>query len=87
LVVVFAAIIWRKDYRGGRNAVTHTCRSNTVKPVLRISRDGGPAAPAQALLRFIQEHNIKALNVAGPRASKEPEVGAFVKEALETLLE
>jgi hypothetical protein len=30
LVVVFAAIIWRKDYRGGRNAVTHTCRSNTL---------------------------------------------------------
>jgi hypothetical protein len=29
-VVVFAAIIWCKDYRGGRNAVTHTCRSNTL---------------------------------------------------------
>ncbi len=30
LVVVFAVIIWREDYRGGRNAVTHTCRSNTI---------------------------------------------------------
>ena len=30
LVVVFAVIIWREDYRGGRNAVTHDCRSNTL---------------------------------------------------------
>jgi hypothetical protein len=52
------------------------------KPVIHISRDGGPASPEQALLRFIQEHNIKVLNVAGPRASKEAEVGAFVKQVL-----
>ncbi len=55
------------------------------KPVLRISRDGGPAAPEQALRRFIQEHNIKVLNVAGPRASKEPGVAAFVREVLERI--
>ncbi len=53
------------------------------KPVLRISREGGPAAPEQALRGFIQEHGIKVLNVAGPRASKEPEVAAFVCEVLE----
>jgi hypothetical protein len=29
LVVVFVAIFWREDYRLGRNAVTHDCRSNT----------------------------------------------------------
>ena len=28
-MVVSAAICWRQDYRGGRNAVTHDCRSNT----------------------------------------------------------
>jgi hypothetical protein len=55
------------------------------KPVIHIARDGGPASPAQALLRFIQNHKIKVLNVAGPRASKEAEVGAFVKEVLEEL--
>jgi len=55
------------------------------KPVIHIARDGGPASPAQALLRFIQDNKIKVLNVAGPRASKEPEVGAFVKEVLEEL--
>src|ERR1035437_3213590 len=55
------------------------------KPVIHISRDGGPASPEQALLRFIQDYKIKVLNVAGPRSSKEPEVGAFVKEVLEEL--
>ena len=56
------------------------------KPVIHIARYGGPASPAQALLGFIRDHNIKVLNVAGPRASKEPEVAAFVKEVLGKLL-
>ena len=32
---------------------------------------------------FIREHDIKVLNVAGSRGSKEPGVTAFVKLALE----
>ena len=52
------------------------------KPVIHIARDGGPASPAQALLRFIQDNKIKVLNVAGPRGSKEPDVYAFVKDVL-----
>ncbi len=55
------------------------------KPVLHLARDGGPEAPEQALRRFIQDHGIKVLNVAGPRASEEPEVAAFVKEVLDKL--
>ena len=42
------------------------------KPVIHIARDGGPASPAQVLLRFVQDNKIKVLNVAGPRARKEP---------------
>ena len=53
------------------------------KPVLHLSREGGPPLPEQRLLRFLREHGIKILNVAGPRASKEPEVAAFVKEVLD----
>jgi hypothetical protein len=53
------------------------------KPVLHISRKGGPARPELALRQFIQDHRIKVLNVAGPRASGEPEVAAFVREVLE----
>jgi len=53
------------------------------KPVLCISRQDGSASPEQALLRFIDCHGIKVLNIAGPRASKEPEVAAFVKAVLD----
>ena len=32
-MVVFVAIFWREDYRGGRNAVTHDCRSDTQRGI------------------------------------------------------
>jgi len=53
------------------------------RPVLHLSKASGIAVAEAALRRFIGEHGIKVLNVAGPRASKEPEVGAFVKEVLD----
>jgi hypothetical protein len=46
-----------------------------------VSMSGGP--PEMKLLRFITENRIHVLNVAGPRASKEREVAAFVREVLE----
>ena len=52
------------------------------KPWLHICRDGQYDA-AESLLRFISDHKIKVLNVAGPRASKEPQIAAFVKKVLE----
>jgi len=53
------------------------------KPVVHVSKVNGVSAAEVALRRFIAGHGIKALNVAGPRSSKEPEVGAFVREVLE----
>lgn len=66
---------------GGSKKTVELARKHG-KPVLHLSRNGGPASPEIALRRFIQDHGIKVLNVAGPRASKEPEVGAFVLEVL-----
>ena len=37
-------------------------------------------------MRFIRDHEIQVLNVAGPRASKEPEVYGFVKQVLDKAL-
>jgi hypothetical protein len=37
---------------------------------------------AESLKAFVQEYGIKVLNVAGPRASKEPGVGEFVVRTL-----
>jgi hypothetical protein len=38
---------------------------------------------ADKLKAFIQDHGVKVLNMAGPRASKEPGVGKFVIRTLE----
>ena len=52
------------------------------KPWRHISCSGQYDAP-DSLLRFISNHRIKILNIAGPRASKEPQIAAFVKKVLE----
>ena len=66
---------------GGSRKTVEFARKHK-KPVLHLFRDCS-APPAEAILRrFIQDHELEVLNVAGPRASKEPEVGAFVREVL-----
>lgn len=44
------------------------------------------ADPAGKLRKFIGEHRIKILNVAGPRASGEPTIGDFVRAVLDQLI-
>jgi hypothetical protein len=51
------------------------------KPFLKIHpgiKDSG-----QKLRAFVSDNEIQTLNVAGPRASNEPEVAEFVKQVLE----
>ena len=52
------------------------------KPWLHLSSCGS-YAPAEELSGFISGNKIHVLNVAGTRASKEPEVASFVKKVLE----
>ena len=46
----------------------------------------GDNAAADKLKAFTEEHRVKVLNVAGPRASKEPGVGEFVVRTFKRLL-
>jgi hypothetical protein len=43
----------------------------------------GDKRAADALRVFVEKHGVKVLNVAGPRASKEPEAGEFVMRTLD----
>jgi hypothetical protein len=52
------------------------------KPLLLITAET-KRGHAAGLHRFVVEQGIKRLNVAGPRASKEPRIGEFVKQVLE----
>lgn len=60
--------------------------SQQGKPCLHLSAQAGIQAAQQELQAFIRQHGIKVLNVAGTRASKEPDVGAFVAETLRLAL-
>lgn len=52
------------------------------KPVVHISKKRDKN-PARILKSFLKKNEIRILNIAGPRASKEPEVYNFVREVLE----
>ena len=52
------------------------------KPFLHV-HPGLSYQPATDVLRFVQDHSIKVLNIAGTRGSKEPYIGKFVKKVLE----
>jgi hypothetical protein len=55
-----------------------------AKPVLHIAREKATIPEcARALRRFIREHRIRVLNVAGPRRSEEPGIGRFVRKVLD----
>jgi hypothetical protein len=64
---------------GSRKTAEFAVKHN--KPCLHLYP--GHENAAQALRDFVADNEIAALNVAGPRASKEPQVGKFVNEILE----
>jgi predicted Rossmann-fold nucleotide-binding protein len=54
------------------------------KPCLHLSAKSHADNAAALLNQFISKDRIKSLNIAGPRASEEPEVADFVKAVLDT---
>lgn len=53
------------------------------KPCLHLSRERDGAAAARMLSHFLAKHQIRILNVAGPRQSEGPEIAAFTLAILE----
>jgi hypothetical protein len=78
-------IITIKPAVTGGTRLTKALAKRCGKPVLHISRDQDSDAHAE-VRTFLNEHNVRVLNVAGPRASQEPEIGSFVKSVLQTAL-
>jgi hypothetical protein len=79
--VVFST---RARLSGGSRLTVKLARKHQ-KPVLHVSK-ANSGSPARALRRFIREAAIRTLNVAGPRASEDPDVGTFVAAVLEKAL-
>jgi hypothetical protein len=56
------------------------------KPLLHLIPTLGANKAARQLERFLEEHGVAVLNVAGPRASEQPEIREFVKAVLSRAL-
>lgn len=68
----------------GGTALTLGVARQQSKPYLHISREkiASIDKAGQRVAEFMSEHNVVRLNVAGPRASQEPEIAKFVGELL-----
>jgi hypothetical protein len=70
----------------GGSAYTQKMAKYYSRPCLHIDLRKHDVLPAAIeMLTWIDESNIKVLNVAGPRASKDPKIFKLVKEVLECL--
>jgi hypothetical protein len=73
------------EVRGGTALTMRLAREHN-KPLLHVHAELSEAEAASRLRTFLADHAVQVLNVAGPRASQEPGVGAFVTRVLERAL-
>ena len=80
-------IIYFGSLDGGTALTADYCRK-LGRPCLSIDAAGRtPAEAAAPATGFIQAHEIATLNVAGPRASKQPMAHEYAREVIRLLLE
>ena len=70
----------------GGSLATAELASGLGKPCLHLSGLQDAPDNVRQLASFLHRHEVRVLNVAGPRASGEPQVGAFIQTIFEELL-
>lgn len=79
-------IVSRGRLTGGE-AYTRTMAKKHNRPILHIELNTHEVLQASLeILTWLDENNVKVLNVAGPRASQDAKIYKAVKEVLEILL-
>ena len=77
-------VVTLKSTVTGGSALTLGVARQLGKPHLHIAHERFPelAAAAEELQCFLRAHQVKTLNIAGPRASQEPHIAEFVAALL-----
>jgi hypothetical protein len=76
----------RSELTGGTR-LTSDIATSLGKPLLHLCvTEKGPLEAAVELRKFLADHHPIRLNVAGPRASQDPEVAAYVEAVLAAAL-
>ena len=70
----------------GGSLATMELAATHDKPCLHLSGLQDASDNAPQLAGFLRKNEVEVLNVAGPRASGEPEVAAFIQEIFNELL-
>lgn len=82
-----ATVIFTHGPLMGGSALTWECAVCLHKPCLHLDLNDGDEAEALARLRsWLRQHHPRTLNVAGPRASADPNIYGAVRRVLEQLL-
>ena len=76
----------KPDLMGGSLA-TQKLAEKHLKASLHLSSLQSPTENVTQLRGFIRKHEVKVLNIAGPRASGEPELRSFIQSVLGELFE
>ena len=73
----------------GGSALTLAIAQRLGKPGLHLAGETASAVGdlAERLLAFLAEHHVHRLNIAGPRASQEPDIAPFVRRVLTAALD
>lgn len=80
-------VIYFGYLEGGTKLTVEFCEQ-AHKPLLLIDASSEQFSSAiDKMLQFTEEYRIKTLNIAGPRASKQPDAYAYTKALLTTYLE
>jgi Circularly permutated YpsA SLOG family len=62
-------ILYYESLKGGSRLTRNLCALERKPYILVNARETDPVVAAERLVKFIADHNIETLNVAGPRAS------------------
>ena len=75
------------ELEGGTLQTLEFCVKNGKPHILIDSKEVPVAQAAKLIAGFVESHRIIALNVAGPRASKQPRIYAYAHAAITRLLQ
>lgn len=79
-------VIYFGDLEGGTACTVELCQELN-KPCCSIDAMRYPPAQAVDMIKaFIQQYHVDILNVAGPRASKQPRAGFYTRTTIALLL-
>ena len=79
-------IIYYRELKGGTALTVQFCKEYNKPHVLVDAQKNDEAQAAKTVLAFVDQHNIRQLNVAGPRKSQWADGYQFTYRSLELIL-